>query len=93
MKSMKWVKNIIDVGASNVNAEDEATPVKTLDKFTPWYLNDNNVELFCKLPQGQVTTRYEGCTETANKVTPKKLKHQRIVTKLVIFLDQKWYTR
>ena len=33
MKSMEWVKKNIDVDANNVNAESEATPVKTLNSL------------------------------------------------------------
>ena len=71
MKSMKWVNKIIDVDIGNVTAETEVTPVKTLDTFTPQYLKDDNVESFCKIPQEQVTDRYEGCPEAASAITKK----------------------
>ena len=59
MKSMKWVKKTIDIDASNVNEESEATPVKILDKLTPWHLNDDDVKSFCKIPHDQVTVKYK----------------------------------
>ena len=59
MKSMEWVKKNIDVNANNVHVVLEETPVNTSDKFTPQYLNDDDVESFCKLPQEQIKARYE----------------------------------
>ena len=75
MKSMEWVKKNIDVDANNVHVASEETPVNTSDKFTPQYLNDDDVKSFCKLPQCQVKTRYEIKMKAQMKLLQKNLKH------------------
>ena len=74
MKSMEWVKKAIDVNANDVHVVSEETPANTSDKFTPRYLNDNDVESFRKLPQEQIKARYKSQNETTNEFTLEKYK-------------------
>ena len=73
MNNMTWVKKV-EIDTSDMNKEEEASPAKISNKFTPKYLDDGDVESFRKMPKEQAAARYEGRFSGSSTITPDKNK-------------------